>query len=161
MVKQMDHASPWLKLSFLLLWCVILATFWFKRSKHALRLNSSPETLLYSTFPALSHVYLRTSPGTTNTDVLFSILLHRFSVLPYFAPHMLNRENSRIFEVLKRGQSRMGPWAGVRRSSVVTQSSLLNLKTCLRLQTFQEPKLLWESGLCLWVTHSESLFILQ
>lgn len=76
-------------------------SFWLpsdsKRPKHVLHLNSSLETLLYSTFPALSHVYLRTSPGTTNTDVLFSILLHRFSVHPYFASHMLNTEDSRIF----------------------------------------------------------------
>lgn len=63
----------------------------FKKAQ-VLRLNSSLETPLYSTFPPLSHAYPGTSPGTTNTDVLFSILLHCLSAQPYFTP---NGEDSR------------------------------------------------------------------
>lgn len=80
-----------------------------KRPKDALRLNSSLETLLYSTFPPLSHAYPRTSPGTTNTDVLFSISLLYFSYSKRRGP-----PGSRPASLgLKWGQSRTGSVAAV------------------------------------------------
>lgn len=124
-------------------------SFWVasdsKRPEHVLRLNSSLETLLYSTFPALSQVYLRTSPGTTNTDVLFSILLHCFSVYPYFASHMLNGEDSRTLGfkagsvqdgALSRGQKEQCgyPLISPRPENVPPTSDLSRTKITLRKQ---------------------------
>lgn len=78
-----------------------------------LRLNSSLEALLYSTFPALSHAYPRTSPGTTNTDVLFSILLHWLSVHRYFTSLILNGKGTRTQSCFPGFQSRVSPGQGL------------------------------------------------
>lgn len=132
-----------------------------KRPKHVLRLNSSLEALLYSTFPALSHVYLRPSPGTTNTDVLFSILLHCLSVHPCLTSRLLNGEDSRTlgFEAgsvqdgaLSRGKKEQCGYPLISpQPENMPQTST---------GSFEEPKLLWQSSLSRWLT-SIWLFISQ
>lgn len=88
-------------------------SFWLpsdsKRLKDVPLLNSSLETLLYSTFPPLS--YPSTSPEATNTDVLISILLHCLFAHGYFTSLILNGEGPRIqscFPGFKAGSAQDG-----------------------------------------------------
>lgn len=83
-----------------------------KGPKDVLRLNSSLETLLCSTFPPIPMPTPETCSGTTNTDVLFSILLHCFSAHPYFTFLIVSAEDAWIWSCFpgfgKQGQSRTG-----------------------------------------------------
>lgn len=78
-------------------------------------LNSSLETVLYSTFPLLSQADLSTSPEATNTDVLISILLHCLFAHGHFASLTLNGEGPRIqsrFPGFKAGSVQDGALCG-------------------------------------------------
>ena len=131
------------------------------RSKDVHRLNSSPETLLYATFPPPLPSRLRPGPPQELQTQMcfFSILLNFLPAHPYFtSPDSKWRRAQRSW-TWTQGRSGQGAWVRMRRSPVVAHSSLVNLTTHLRpSSSFQEAKLLRGKKACPGRLTSDSLW---